>query len=485
MLFNSYEFIFLFLPCALLGYFAIARIGRRAAIAWLALASIVFYGYWNPKFVSLLLASICLNYGFGHLIENQDKLRRKKQLLASAIFVNLCVLAVYKYANFFVETFNSLSGTSLHGLDIALPLGVSFFTFTQITYLVDTYRKHVREHDFLNYFLFVTYFPHLIAGPLLHHGNMMPQFRDAAIFLPRASNLVIGLAIFSTGLAKKVLLADSFAVHATPVFDAAASGAVLSPRDAWLGSINYTLQLYFDFSGYSDMAIGLSKLFNIDIPINFESPYKARNIAEFWRRWHISLSTFLRDYLYIPLGGNRHGDLRRHANLMITMLLGGLWHGAGGTFVLWGGLHGLYLVVYHFWAARFPASVRCSRWPRRMTGCLITFFFVILAWVMFRANTVDAALAIYRGMFDLNGKPPSVNIGGYNLWFNILLLTGLGLVWFAPNTQTLFLAGSMARPANLAWRWPLLTAAATGTLFLVCLYTIGTQKVSEFIYFQF
>ncbi len=341
MLFNSYVFIFAFLPVALLVFYRLGKVSRRLAALWLVAASLFFYGWWNQRFVGLLMASVAFNYAVGYLMGY--RLQRGKTaglLLAGSISANLALLGYFKYANFFLANFNALFGTTMPIGEFFLPLGISFFTFTQIAYLVDTWRGKVREYDFIHYLLFVTYFPHLIAGPVLHHAQMMPQFARATTYRVHWENIALGVSIFVVGLAKKVLLADSLAVFSSPVFDIARQGGQPMFFEAWIGALSYTLQLYFDFSAYSDMAIGLSLMFNVRLPQNFNSPYKSASIIEFWRRWHMTLSAFLRDYLYIALGGNRKGTVRRYANLMATMLLGGLWHGAGWTFVMWGGLHG-------------------------------------------------------------------------------------------------------------------------------------------------
>ena len=351
MLFTSGEFLFVFLPITLLVFFAAARFaGKAAAAAWLAVASLVFYGYWRIEHTLLLVISIAVNYGFGEWIlrARQGGRPSARALLIVAIAINLAALAYFKYADFFLRTVAELSGADIPLLGVVLPLGISFFTFTQIAYLVDVHAGKVVERNPIHYALFVTYFPHLIAGPVLHHAEMMPQFRNAEIYRPYLRNFVIGLAFLLMGLAKKVLVADSVAPVANMVFGAGAD-VPLAASAAWLGVIAYTLQIYFDFSGYSDMAVGLSLLIGVRLPYNFNSPYQAWNITEFWRRWHMTLSRFLRDYLYVPLGGNRHGRARRYVNLMLTMLLGGLWHGASWTFVIWGGLHGAYLVVNHGW----------------------------------------------------------------------------------------------------------------------------------------
>ena len=417
MLFNSYGFLFLYLPVALLGFFWLARLGTVYAAGWLALASLFFYGYWNPAYIGLLLCSIIGNYAFGvwmlksRLRETGSKRLYKgassKQLLIAALASNLALLAYYKYAHFFAGSVNSLAGTQWQFGEILLPLGISFFTFTQIAFLVDTYQGKVKEHNFIHYLLFVTYFPHLIAGPVLHHKEMMPQFALASTYRFNYQNLSVGLSLFFIGLFKKVILADGLAVYVGPVFAAHDAGVQLTFIDAWGGALCYTLQLYFDFSGYSDMAIGLSRMFGVTLPLNFHSPYKSANIIEFWRRWHMTLSRFLRDYLYVPLGGNRKGTARRYLNLMITMLLGGLWHGAGWTFVLWGGLHGCYLAMNHGWHAlrrllgQNPQQP-LSR-PLHAVSVLLTFLAVVAAWVVFRADNLGTAAAMLEAMAGMNG----------------------------------------------------------------------------------
>jgi D-alanyl-lipoteichoic acid acyltransferase DltB (MBOAT superfamily) len=378
----------------LAGFFVIARLHRTAAAARLALASLVFYGWWDTRYLPLLLGSIILNYGCSLCIRNAA-LQHKRRWLTLAITLNLALLGYYKYASFFVTSVADLSGMALSIPTIVLPIGISFFTFTQIAFLVDTYQGKVHESRFVHYLLFVTYFPHLIAGPVLHHKEMMPQFADAKNYTPAASNFAIGITIFCIGLAKKVLIADNLAPYANAVFNDVGERSLLL---AWGGVLAYTFQLYFDFSGYSDMAIGLSRLFGVRLPLNFNSPYKSRNIIEFWRSWHMTLSRFLRDYLYIPLGGNRHGPQRRYLNLMATMFLGGLWHGAGWNFAIWGTLHGAFLIINTMWGnfAERSGLAGGARWV--WAGAVLTFLCVCVAWVFFRAPDLDSALALLQGM---------------------------------------------------------------------------------------
>jgi len=394
MLFNSPEFVLGFLPLALAGFFLAGRVGgTHWALRWLVAASLFFYGWWNPKFVLLLAGSILANYGCGQQILSLTREGRQlaaRRWLIGGVAANLALLGWFKYANFMIQGVLQLHTPEL---EIFLPLAISFFTFQQIMFLTESRNGSRVDAGLLPYAAFVAFFPHLIAGPIVKPREIMPQLLAANLAVPRATHLTEGMTIFLLGLAKKVVLADTFAHYSDVGFAAAAQGAPLSFIEAWYAAASYALQIYFDFSGYSDMAIGLARMLNVRFPLNFASPYKAANIAEFWRCWHITLSRFLRDHVYIPLGGNRHGEVRRHTNVMTTMLLGGLWHGAAWNFVLWGGLHGLYLVLH----ARFP-----WRLPAVATRTL-TLLAVIVAWVPFRASGLDATMAMLRGMAGYNG----------------------------------------------------------------------------------
>src|SRR6201982_2696103 len=345
MLFSSYAFLFQFLPAVALAFAVARRVSPRCGICALALSSLIFYGAWKPVYLLLLLASIGVNFWLG--LRMEDPLRRRA-FGTLGVALNLALLCYFKYPTFLFDGLTTLTGTPLPFVNVVLPLGISFFTFQQIAYLVDVMRGAKVERDIVSYTLFVSFFPHLIAGPLVHHAEMIPQFKRART--SRSAVLAArGLAIFAAGLFKKVVIADNLAQFVSPVFAHLDAGGGVTTPWAWLSTLAYTLQIYFDFSGSSDMAIGLALMFGIRLPVNFRSPYKAVSIIEFWRRWHITLSRFLRDYLYISLGGNRLGEGRPYLNLMITMLLGGLWHGAGWTFMIWGGLHGIYLVINHLW----------------------------------------------------------------------------------------------------------------------------------------
>ncbi|MBE0514927.1 MBOAT family O-acyltransferase [Sulfurimonas sp.] len=392
MLFNSYEFIFLFLPITFFVYFYL--LNKRlitGAKGFLVFSSLFFYSWWNIAYLPLILGSMLFNYIIGSsLNENSSKIKfSKKSVLAFGISANLLLLGYFKYYDFFITGVNTLLGSDIELLHLLLPLAISFFTFQQIAYLVDSYRGETKEYDFLNYAIFVTFFPQLIAGPIVHHKEMMPQFASKFNLVKKHKNIALGLFIFSIGLFKKVIIADNLAIMATNGF---ASSAALNTAEAWIASLSYTLQLYFDFSGYTDMAIGIALLFNIKLPINFNTPYKSTNIKEFWRRWHITLSRFLRDYIYIPLGGNRVSSARIYSNLMITFILGGLWHGAGLTFLFWGFLHGAALVIHRAWQ---NTGIKLNKF----VAWFITFNFINISWVFFKASEFDQALNILKAMF--------------------------------------------------------------------------------------
>ncbi len=494
MLFTTAPFLLLFLPITLLGFYLLGRRSQQAAAAWLFLASVFFYGYWMPVATLLLLGSIAGNFVLGLRIVDlarQGLQPQAKRWLTLGIALNLAALGYFKYANFFVDNLNAVLGMDWHIGRILLPIGISFYSFTQIAFLVDAYEGKVKETRAIHYGLFVTYFPHLVAGPVLHHAQMMPQFADKAVYRPVPAALVSGLTILALGMFKKVVMADGIAPYADAVFNGADGGVLPSSSEAWLGAVAYALQLYFDFSGYSDMAIGLSLMFNIRLPFNFNSPYRAQNISEFWRCWHMSLSTFLRDYLYIPLGGNRSGKLKRHLNLMTTMLLGGLWHGASWSFVLWGGLHGSYLVLNHGYRALLGAALHqrlAANFVYRGASWALTLAAVVLAWVFFRAVTLDGALRVLQAMlgWDAAGAAPQL------LW-NAGLPSERGLLWclvlgaialYAPNSNRIgeLLQAKMSKAGAIR---PLLAGAALCSLLFMLLINIARDSVSAFIYFNF
>lgn len=399
MLFNSYEFIFLFLPITFFIYFWLnAKRLTQASKGWMVFASLFFYSWWNIIYLPLILGSILFNFTVGSSISRmgsvvvQQKISRKV-ILAFGIVSNILLLGYFKYMDFFITNANTALGIQWNLFHIALPLGISFFTFTQIAYLIDAYHDEVKEMDYLNYTLFVTFFPHLLAGPILHHKEMMPQFNSLKNKVMNYQNISAGIFLFSIGLFKKIVIADTFAQWANAGFE---TTQMLNLFEAWATSLSYTFQLYFDFSGYTDMALAVAFLFNIRLPINFNSPYKALNIQDFWRRWHITLSRFLRDYIYIPLGGNRYGEFRTYANLFTVFLIGGLWHGASWMFIIWGALHGIAIVIHRAW---HQMGYKMKTW----LGWFITFNFINVTWIFFRAKEWEGAKNILLGMMGQNG----------------------------------------------------------------------------------
>lgn len=534
MLFNSYIFIFVFLPIVLFGFFYIGKYNHTLAALWLTVASLFFYSWWDIRFLGLLLSSIAFNYTAGYLIRYQTARRRlylsPKILLIIAIATNLFWLGYFKYANFFAENFSHLTGSVFSASEILLPLGISFFTFTQIAFLVDSYQRKVREPNFIHYTLFVTYFPHLIAGPILHHKEIMPQFAKQDVYQINWNNVTVGLTIFILGLAKKVLLADQLSPLATPIFEAVKMGNLPMLFEAWIGALAYTLQLYFDFSAYSDMAIGISLMFNIRLPLNFNSPYRSSSMIDTWQRWHITLTRFfgrylyaplaifLRDYIYVPLGGSRHGKIPRFVSVILTLLVCGLWHGASWTFVFWGGLQGCYLLINYSWRA-FKERMNWKKGGRlaQLGSVLLTFMAATISLVFFRADSFTTAIIMLQGLLGFNGISfPSAwaglgaSVAQYD-WllfkgvhpmvnFNALhalekLIFGLAIVWFCPNVWQLFQTyrptlGDLTSTPQIhtsdrfmQWRPSKWQAWATGVLFAVSVLHL-TQS-SEFLYFQF
>lgn len=484
MLFNSHIFIFVFLPVALLAFYGLAKLRLTiAALSWLVIASLLYYAYWNVSYLALLLSSITFNYHVGRLIERYRSTRQgAKALLVIGVGANLALLAYYKYAAFLLTTAMGLEGTTWIVTNLALPLGISFFTLTQIAYVVDLYRGTTQGHQFLTYLLFVCFFPHLMAGPILYHNDIVPQFQKLRTFVFSHRHMATGLLLFSVGLFKKVVIADHLTRWVTPVFDSPGDANFV---DAWVGALAYSFQLYFDFSGYSDMAIGLGLMFNIRFLLNFNSPYKATSIVDFWRRWHMSLALFLKNYVYIPLGGNRRGERRRMGNILVTMLIGGLWHGAGWTYVVWGGLHGVLLIINHAWRNTKIALPTGLCWA-------LTFLAVVMGWVIFRARTLSDAIALMETMIGVNGIQlapkfqhwlPGLSQLGVGFTESRLLAHGedyLGQLFLlllpvllGPNSQEL------AQRLRPTWAWALFVASV-GSYGVLSL-----NRASEFLYYQF
>jgi alginate O-acetyltransferase complex protein AlgI len=454
MLFNSFEFILGFLPVVLGGYWLLAR--YQAARLWFLLgASLVFYGYWDWRFSPLLIGSICLNW----LAAELYFARAWRGMLVGAIVADLLCLGAFKYLGFFDAIVTDATGWQLSLPRLALPLGISFFTFHHIIYLVDLLRGNAPRYRFRDYALYIALFPQILAGPLVRHREIVPQFALAPGRSGWDARLAQGIGLFVIGLAKKLLLADPLRSHADPIFAKAAAGAV-SIGDAWTAALAFPLQIYFDFSGYSDMAIGLALMFGIALPFNFDVPYRAASLREFWRRWHMTLSRFLRDYLYIPLGGNRHGLPRQIWALMATFLLGGLWHGAGWAFIAWGGLHGAGLTAGVLWRRWLPPLPRPMSW-------LALMLFLIVTWVFFRAPSLYAAGNVLTAMAGHGSRAPVEGLRTIAL--------AAAVAFIGPSSQE-FVARLEAR------RWVALAgAAATAALLL----KLGDAPSYEFIYFHF
>jgi len=461
---------------------------------WLVGSSLLFYSWWNPVYLPLILVSMFISYAIGTGLsssykqfeeKNGIKLRiSRKNLLMVGVFFNLVLLGYFKYTDFFIMNFNGIFGTDVPLQHIILPLAISFFTFQQIAYLVDSFRGETKEYDLLNYMLFVTFFPQLIAGPIVHHKEMMPQFFSKWNLVKSYRNIALGLFIFSIGLFKKVVIADTFAQWVSAGFD---HSTILTFFEAWATSLSYTFQLYFDFSGYADMAIGAALLFNIRLPINFNSPYKATSIQDFWRRWHMTLSRFLRDYVYIPLGGNRKGEYFTYINLLATFLIGGIWHGASWMFIVWGALHGIALVIHRFWQ---QLGFQVWSW----LAWLITFNFINITWVFFRAADIDSALKILGGMVGLNGiilpEKLSSSLGflaNYSdVEFGKWLTIGSSelVVWIAlALVVVVSLKNSMHYFKN--WKPTKLNLFFTIVLSVTALLSLLGSGESEFLYFNF
>ncbi len=466
MLFNSYVYIFAFLPIVFFTYFyLVKREWLLASKALLVLSSLFFYAWWNIKYLPLILVSMFVNYAIGTTLSNNKIKRHNKKLLIAGIVFNVGLLGYFKYADFFIKNINFIANANIPLLHLALPLAISFFTFQQIAYLVDSYKGETKEYDLLNYMVFVSFFPQLIAGPIVHHKEMMPQFADRENKRLIYKNITAGLFVFAIGLFKKAVIADTLSPYVALGFD---SGVNLSFFEAWSVILSYAMQLYYDFSGYTDMAIGSALLFNIKLPINFNSPYKALNIQDFWRRWHITLSRFLRDYIYIPLGGNRKGRFRTYYNLFVTFLIGGIWHGAGWTFVFWGFLHGIGMVIHRFFKELGYSMNKYLAW-------FITFVFVNITWVFFRAKEWDDAIRLLKGMFGFYGfKLPQIN------YFNVENYPAL-FVLIISTFAALFLKNSMQMWQEL--RPGFKTALVGGGVFAFS--SMFLTRVSEFLYFNF
>jgi alginate O-acetyltransferase complex protein AlgI len=472
VLFNSYPFILGFLPAVLLLYGLLGESRWRAATpVVLITASLFFYAWWNWHFLPLFVFSIAFNYLCSRVLAWKGAYPagtqsfKRRAVLALGIVVNVLLLGYFKYRDFFVGSVDAALGVGWPLLHMELPLAISFFTFEQITYLMSCYREEEGTGDFVSYAMFITFFPHLIAGPIVRYREIYPQFNRNSKFRLLAENLAPGLMIFAVGLFKKVMLADSFRDFVAPIYEA---HFLPSFPDAWGATLAFALQVYFDFSGYSDMAIGLARMFGVRFPENFDSPYQCTNMVEYWHRWHITLSFFLRDYVYIPLGGNRKGELRQHLNLFLTMLIGGLWHGASWTFVVWGGLQGVALSIDHAWRKHGPRKLP------RLAGWALTFGVTLFGYVFFRSASFPRAWEIVRGMVGANGFAWRPQWGSFTREKYHAIVGGLLVVWFCPNRQTI-----------MQWEWMGDYVYAAAFVALAAVSLLNLANPPAFVYFQF
>lgn len=490
MLFNSFEYIFVFLPLAFLVYRALNSFPIWNSHIWLICCSLFFYSWWNPPFVVLLIVSILFNYSVAIAIQNNIGYTRKFWL-SIGVAVDLALIGYYKYFAFLAENICIVLGYDVPDYEFFLPLAISFFTFQQIAFLVDTSKDKDDRYNLREYTLFVCFFPQLIAGPILHHSQILPQFKKRIKF--NIEDICVGLTVFSIGLFKKIVIADTLAIRSDAGFSLFEVEGGLSFVEAWVTALSYTFQLYFDFSGYSDMAIGAARLFGIHLPINFFSPYRSQSIIDFWRRWHITLSHFLRDYVYIPLGGSRSGEQRHLFNLFLTMFLGGLWHGAGWTFIVWGALHGLLLIINHLWI-RFNFGEMFNKIPKSILSVFyrfITFLCIVVGWVFFRSPDVLTALNLVSSMFSFEiADRTDESIVNTK---NIVLLLGAYVISvsfpnvyqfmsrFFPNLSDVAHGSKVSE--FLQWKLNAKLAVFAGVLFAISI--VHLTRVSQFLYFQF
>ena len=510
MLFNSYIYILIFLPLAAVTfYMAGSRLHRKLSIAWLVIASLFFYGWWNPAYLWLIIGSAVFNFFLGGLLSDRVTKSWKLPLLLAGISVNLSLLGYFKYANFFIDNVNFVFGADIELAQIFLPLAISFFTFQQISFLIDSYRGEIKDYNFIHYMLFVTFFPQLIAGPIVHHAEMMPQFDRDETYKPHLGNIEVGLSIFAIGLFKKVILADYFATYSSPIFDAVDSGMALSMLECWLGAAAFSLQLYFDFSGYSDMAIGSARLFGIKLPINFYSPFKAENTSQLWRRWHMTLTRFATAYIFMPMTISRgRRAIKNNANeqvkfwssvaypLMVTFLIIGVWHGAGWNFVIFGILQGVFIITNSLWQQFRRNALNQNLYETTVAGRIfargITTTCAIYSLVFFKAATTTGAMMMASGMLGLDGislETPLIDAESF-----VLYGTGaFAIIYLLPNTQQLFVdyEPSLEPPRKedrrwlekLKWEPNWQWATICSAMFIAAF--VNMSKVSEFIYFQF
>ena len=475
MIFSTYRFIFLFLPVTFFGYFILNRF-RYYSVAkiWLIIASLYFYGQGSPAFFPFFLASITGNYIIGTAMTRMEGSQtiQRKILLGIGLAGNIGLLGYYKYTDFFIENYNLLTGSDYALKHIVLPIGISFFTFQLIAFLVDSYRGETKQYDIINYLLFITFFPQLIVGPIIHHGEIVPQFEDERNLKLNYDNLAKGLFLFSIGCAKKILLADPMTTNAQSFFNSVPSNPDLLLT--WFSSIEYTISYYFDLSGYADMAIGLGLMFNIHIPQNFDSPYKARNFQDYWRRWHITLSRFLSTYIFRSVYKKDCKWRNYYIATMVTFLVSGFWHGAGWTFVVWGLVNGFFVCVASWMKRKGWSLPAWLAYPLTAVG-------VILARVLFVSSSFTDAWNVYKGMLNfaslgigLSAELSSVwNFVKWHKSSGLILVIGIIICWFLPNSKKM----------TEKFRPSLWTALYAGGLMLICVMQMN--KVVQFLYFQF
>ncbi|MBJ2130613.1 MBOAT family protein [Alteromonas sp. IB21] len=478
MLFSSTDFIFVFFPLAVLSYYVVGAYKSKYRNYSLVFFSLFFYAYWKVEYLPILIVTILVNFAFGRLISIDEEKKNSKIFLFIGISLNAFLLGTFKYFDFFTENFGYVSGVEFEPVDLILPLAISFFTFQQIAFLVDCYKGEAENYTLTEYFLFVSFFPQLIAGPIVHHKQMMPQFSDPASSSINFDNITRGLIIFSIGLFKKIVIADHFGAYV----DAGYSEInALNSIGAWSVSLSYTVQLYYDFSGYCDMAIGTALFFNIKLPINFNSPYKALNIQDFWRRWHITLSNWLRDYIYIPLGGSRNGSLSTYRNLFLTFLFGGFWHGAGWGFIFWGMAHGTGLIIHRLWSKFGFVLPKFVAW-------FITILYIHLAWVLFRAETLHDAGQIYRKMFDIDFNFQSIK-SFFDGYYSHRMIDEINSLFVLISALILIFMSALLRNSNdisASYRGASYLLAMTSAIaFSLGIFVLAGQSSQVFLYFNF
>ncbi|MCH4191033.1 MAG: MBOAT family protein [Butyrivibrio sp.] len=483
MLFNSYLFILMFLPVSVIGYFLISRKSSFAGNLYLLAMSLWFYGFNNPYYLLIIGSSVVVNYLFSRFLCRQE-LPHRKILLTAAILFNVGLIFYFKYYDFFIENMNALLKTDYVLKNIALPLGISFFTFQQLSYVIDSYHGRTKDYGFVEYALFVTYFPQLVAGPIVLHDELIPQFRDRTKRRPQYENMTRGIMLFTMGLFKKVMVADTFGKGVSWGY---ANLTGMTSMDTLIVMFAYTFQIYFDFSGYSDMATGLASMFNFTLPMNFDSPYKALSVPEFWRRWHLTLTRFLRTYIYFPLGGSRKGKVRTYVNIMIVFLVSGIWHGANWTFILWGMLHGIANCLGRFFQKPFGKLWKGLQW-------LITFLFVSFAWLLFRSDSVSQWVYLMKKIFRFDRMNVSEDLARlfriphmrYSLELLHIPYTDAGVFVFSMGllfTVILAVCLLMENSYRRKYRCTVWSLVLTTLVLLTCM--VSLSSVSVFLYFNF